>query len=216
MNILFILFCLLIICVIGHVTLRKKHRMLCSNKAFTVEYREKLYALTKKYFRTYNRLDRAGEIESRTYEWLTMNVNEMQFMMGYLGVVDYRPAYHTNYLVNYKIVVNTLPKFRDNSITEDDTSRVDDCLLRYLGSLNASIKTFNSKYLNPMECAKYGMRWIMSVPIELLGWFGLMTEGEVKKAVGSKLFRLVNGLVWLMGAIVGVYDLYQLIKRLVA
>jgi len=193
------------------VVLRKKHSKLCADKVFTEEYRVKLYRLTKKYFNTYSRLDRAGKVDGQTYAWLTMKVHEMQYMLGHLGLVDYKPAYQNNYLRDYKVVVNTLPKFRDNSITANEANHVDDCILRYLGNLELNTKTFHSKYRNPLECAKYGLRWILSKPIEFLGGFGIVSDAKVKQYVGSQLFKGVHGLVWLAGAVVTMVEIFRLL-----
>lgn len=214
MTALLILGCLLIVVITGHVVLRKKHSKLCADRGFTEEYRDKYNRLVKKYFSTYNRLDRAGQLDGKAYAWLTMKINEMQFMMGNLGKVDYRPAFQNNYLRDYKVVLNTMPKFRNDSITESEASFVDDCLLKYLGELDKGIEIFHSKYHNPIDCFQYGFRKILSFPIELLGWLGIISNSSVKKALGSQVFNVVKGLLWLAGAVVAVVEFYKLFKGL--
>ena len=210
MNIALIIGFVIVVLTIGHVVLRRKYNKLCADKKFAEEYREWFYRLQKKYFSTYNRLDRAGKLDSKAYSWLTMNVDKMQFMLGRFGLANYKSAYQANYLRDYKVLANTLPKFRNNSIHEDDASLVDDCLLRYSGYLDKGIEIFRSKYLNPIECAKYGLRRIMSVPIELLGWFGVFSDAKVKQFLGGQFFKGVNGLVGLAGAVVAIVEFWKL------
>jgi hypothetical protein len=214
MNVLLIIGCLLIVLIAGHIVLRKKHRKLCADREFTEEYRDKYNRLVKKYFSTYSRLDRAGQLDGKAYAWLTMKINEMQFMMGYHGIVDYRPAFQNIYLRDYKVLLNTIPKFRNDTITESEASFVDDCLLKFLGVLDTGIETFRTKYRNPVDCVQYGFRKILSFPIEFLGWFGVISNDAVKKTLGSQVFKIVNGLVWIAGAIVTMAEIYKLIEGL--
>lgn len=213
MNIAVIIGFLIVVIITGHVVLRRKHNKLCADREFTEKYRNKFNQLVKKYFRTYNKLDRAGQLDGNAYTWLTTNINEMQYMLGNLGLVDYKPAYQSNYLPNYKILLNTVPKFRNDSINESEASFVDDCLLKYLGELEKGIDIFRSKYCNPIDCLQYGVRKILSTPVELLGWFGIISDSVVRKTLASRLFEVIKGLLGLAGAIVTAVEFYKLIKN---
>jgi len=63
-----------------------------------------------------------------------MDSNKIQYMMRHYGVVGYTPPFGKYRDTQYHVIINTLPKFRDNSLTRDDIHLVDDCLLRYLGA----------------------------------------------------------------------------------
>lgn len=129
---LIILFFLFII-VTGFVVLRKSYVLTQEKLDFTSEYRNQFVSFVNNFNKTYNRFERRGEVDHEKYVWLTKNANKMQGILGQTGLMEYIGPFQQYTISNYNIIINTIPKFRDNTITDFDINSADDCLLRYIG-----------------------------------------------------------------------------------
>jgi hypothetical protein len=129
---------------------------------FAAEYRNKYFEFANKYFQTYDRYSNSIDFDSDLYIWLTMNVNKIQSNLGNFGRMDIIAPYQAYSVSNYQIVINTLPKFRDGSILDFDTSSVDDCLLRYIGYLEDNKQYTEKDLKNPIVWFREGFQYLLS------------------------------------------------------
>ena len=194
----FIILGILAVFIIGFVKVYNFHSIVIKNIDFASEYRSKFADFSKKYFKTYERWNYSGDVDYKLYEWLTMNVFKIQNNIGPFGIITYKPPF-TNYMIdNYQIIINTLPKFRNGQVEIYDANMVDDCLLRYIGHLEEYRKVTQKDLRNPIVWFREGFREIMSIPIFILSWFGIISNQTVNSINNSSIYKVISGLIALV------------------
>jgi hypothetical protein len=143
-------------------------------------------------------------VHGELYVWLTMNVNKIQNMVGTFGVMTYKPAYQNYIINNYNLIINTIPKFREGPIESFDVNSVDDCLLRYLGHLEELSKDIRSNLWNPIIWFREGFKEIISIPIFLLNWFGIISNKRLSSIKASVFYKIITGLIALVTLVSGI------------
>lgn len=189
----FIILGILAVFIIGFVKVYNRHSRVIKNIVFASEYRSKFADFSKKYFKTYERRSRSGNFDYELYVWLTKNVSKIQNNIGSFGVVKYKPEFQ-----NYKIIINTIPKFRNGHIKSFDVEIVDDCLLRYIGHLEEDLKETQKDLRNPIVWFREGFKEIMSIPILILSWFGIISNQTVNSINNSLIYKVISGLIALI------------------
>lgn len=184
--------------VVGFFQVYNLHSEVDKKITFANEYRNKFNQLTNKYFKTYDNWSRSGNFDRELYVWLTMNVNLMQEYLGSHGVMEYIAPFQTYRISNYQIVINTIPKFRDGSVKDFDINSVDDCLLRYIGYLEGIINKNKKNLKNPIIWFREGFREVLSIPIFILNWFGIISSRTVSSIKNSLIFKAISGLISLI------------------
>ena len=178
---------------------------------FTNQYRNKFISLI-------NETISDKSFNQQLYYELTSDVKAMQYELGSDGVyayaVDNLKGFSTS---NYQALINFLPELRDVLNNQDNfvimsrynqsVKDCDDMFIRHLGSLNGYKKSIRKKLFNPFSCFSDGMRFIVSLPILLLNWFGLISDEHTRKAKSSwiiKFFNFVIILISLISAIMSI------------
>ncbi len=172
---------------------------------FAVDFREKYISFSNKYFSTYDRWEHRAEIDQVIYIWLMKNVNRIQIDLGSLGLVTYADRLAGFQSQAYPLVLNTIPKFRDFSVLNNDAAAVDDCLLRYIGSLEELIKKREQFAKNPIEWFKKGVSIVLSFPFELLSSFGVLGSDVANKLVENRFFKFFSNLASFVSFVYGIY-----------
>lgn len=150
-----------------------------------------------------------GKIDPEKYVWLTKNANKMQVMLGQTGLMEYVGPFQRYKVSGYSIVLNTLPKFRDKSITEFDVNSVDDCLLRYIG-IAEELKSEKQKQLkNPILWLKQGFKELFALPIYVVNWFGIIPDRAVGKITSNLFFNILVGIGAFVTFISGLVTIIQ-------
>lgn len=183
---------------IGFIDVYRRLSRTKSEIEFAREYRSKFIEFANKYFQDYNRYNRTGEFDGELYVWLTMNVNKIQNNVGNFGIMSYKPAYQNHYISNYAIILNTIPKFRAGQIENFDVTSVDDCLLRYLGLTQDYKKDTEKNIKNPIIWFREGIKTILSIPIFILSWFGLLSHRTFDNILDSAIYKILTGIVALV------------------
>lgn len=190
--------------IVGFVQVFNRHRRVIKKIDFAGEYRNKFIEFANKYFERYNRLSQSGNFDGEQYVWLTMNVNKIQNQIGTFGIMSYKPAFQNYMLNNYPIIINTIPKFREGKIESFDVGSVDDCLLRYIGYLEEYQKDTLRNLKNPIIWFREGFREILSIPILMLSWFGIISNRTLNSIKYSLIYKVISGLIALVTLISGV------------
>lgn len=152
------------------------------------------------------------------YYELTSEVKKMQYELGSDGIF----AYVTDNLKgfstrNYQLLVNFLPELR-SAINECDSiiimNRInrsaqdcDDMFIRHLGTLKESEKSIRRNLFNPFSCFSNGIKFIVSLPILLLHWFGFISDETTRRAKHNWIIKLLNIIVTLVGLISGLMSI---------
>ncbi|MDN3204320.1 hypothetical protein [Algoriphagus sediminis] len=195
---------ILVIFIIGFVQVYNRHNRFVKKIDFAGEYRNKFVEFANKYFKNYDRWSRSGNFDGEQYVWLTMNVSRIQNYLGTFGIMDYIAPFQTYKVSNYQIVINTLPKFRDGSIQDFDVTSVDDCMLRYIGHLEEYQKDTQRNLRNPIIWFREGFREILSIPIFILSWFGIISNRTLNSIKDSLIYKVISGLIALVTLVSGI------------
>lgn len=172
---------------------------------FTNQYRNKFISFI-------NETISDKSFNQQLYYELTSDVKAMQYELGSDGVyayaVDNLKGFSTS---NYQALINFLPELRDVLNNQDNfvimsrynqsVKDCDDMFIRHLGSLNEYEKSIRKKLFNPFSCFSDGMRFIVSLPILLLNWFGLISDEHTRKAKRSWFIKFLNFVIILIGLI---------------
>ena len=57
----------------------------------------------------------------------------------------------------------------------------DDMFIRHLGTLKEAEKSIRKNLVNPFSCFSAGIKFIVSLPILLLHWFGFISDETTRK-----------------------------------
>jgi hypothetical protein len=169
-------------------------------RAFAQTYLERLSHLVRK-------LD-AGKFDGATFDWLTMNVPQMQRALGYHGVMAYRAPFGIYSAQRYQILINTLPQIRSGIAHPSDIQACQDAILRYIGELNEEADGAES-LLNPLAWLREGVRFVVTLPLRLAVWSGLMSESTFVRASNHPLTRIVSALAWTVGLVASVIEIAE-------
>lgn len=193
-----IILSILTVFIIGFVQVYNRHNRVVKKIDFVGEYRNKFVKFSNKYFENYDRWSRSGNFDGEQYVWLTMNVSRIQNYVGTFGIMDYIAPFQTYKVSNYQIIINTIPKFRDGSIKDFDVNSVDDSLLRYIGYLDEYQKDTQRNLKNPIIWFREGFREILSIPIFILSWFGIISNRTLNSIKDSLIYKVISGLIALV------------------
>jgi len=194
---------ILTVSIIGFVQVYNRNSRVVKKIDFAGEYRNKFIEFSNKYFKTYDRWSRAGDFDGQLYVWLTTNVSKIQGNLGSFGIMDYIAPFQTYRVSNYQIIINTLPKFRDGTVKDFDVNSVDDCLLRYIGYLEEYCQDTQNNLRNPIVWFREGFREVLSIPIFILNWFGIISNRIVNSIKDSLIFKVISGLIALVTLVSG-------------
>lgn len=170
---------------------------------FTKEYRDKFITLCNDIFSN-NHFDQA------IYYELTAAVKDMQAELGADGIYAYVQDNLKGVATrNYQALVNFLPELRtainekQNSIMSMRLSRsitdCDDMFVRHIGTLTSQIDATRKEAQNPFSCFAEGVRTIISLPILLLKWFGIISSTTAIKLKSNWIVKIISILVTLVG-----------------
>lgn len=208
MKLLIILtFCLIF--TLGFIILYKTSRKNKNKFDFANEFRSRFINLTNHYFSTYDNWNRKGEIDHQEYFWLTKNVNTMQGNLGKTGVMHYMAPFQSYQIPHYQIVINTLPKLRDNTVVEFDINASDDALIRHLGILEELIIVNNAELKNPFKWFQIGFHKIMSLPLMILNWFGIIGNNTLYTIMANTIYKFFSGIIGLVTFVSGIVTIIQ-------
>lgn len=143
------------------------------------------------------------------YSWLIYNSNKMQNEMGSFGIyAKYKPPYQNNYLNNYPIILNLIPELRriledeylkDTSISIQYAQAIEEALIRYLGKLGELLKENEKALKNPVIWLREGFQLIISFPILLALWLGLISRKVYNKIIENFIFKGITAIFVVLG-----------------
>jgi len=209
MTTLIFILSILLILAIGFIKAYKYYSGIKKSLEFAFEYRKKFYEFSKKYGKTYNSIERKGDLDNQLYIWLTKNVSKIQNNVGDFGIMEYIAPMQKYKFSNYPIILNTIPKFRDGSVENFDINSVDDCLLRYLGYLEEKVKTTEKGLKNPFLWFRIGFQEIISLPLMILNWVGIFSSKTVDKIMANTLYKIFTGIIALVTFLSGIVTIIQ-------
>lgn len=152
------------------------------------------------------------------YYELTEDVKSMQDELGSDGIFAYVADNIRGFSTsNYQLLVNFLPELR-NAINERDNwiimNRInqsaqycDDMFIRHLGTLKETESSIRKNLFNPFSCFSDAIKFIVSLPILLLNWFGVISDKTTRRAKHNWIIKILNIIVTLIGFIGGIMSI---------
>ena len=163
---------------------------------------QKKYDFAFEYFDYLKKYIESGGDDNSSYTWLTSKSSKIQNQMGVFGLVDYKPA-GANYIhKNHQLIVNGLPELRQyyadryifQRLANEMAASLQEALIRYSGHLEDKLEAAKSNLLNPIIAFREGVRSILAFPLNLLGWFGIVSMSTIYSVTTSIVFKLFSGL----------------------
>lgn len=159
----YMIFCIVILIIIGLVVniLNIKNRIREYN--FINEYYNKLNTLLSKV------LDKKS-FNNNDYTWIVSNSDKMQFILGEAGIISYRECgiLYKDIPVLLNVVNEILSLANESSFGENDIKMIQWCqtaFLRKIGILDEYTTNQPKKLLNPLYSLTSGIKWILEIPI---------------------------------------------------
>lgn len=205
----FIVFLILIF--IGYILKRKNIWRLNRRVDFTIEYSNNFVELL-------NHVSEENYFDNEKYMWLTEKVDTMQRELGKIGIIGhYFDPLKGLKIENYELLINFLPEIRNymrelnNSIMmerfDKSANLCVDMFLRHKGKLEEQIKKENTMIFNPFSCLAEAVKNIISLPFNILYWFGIIPEKALYRIESSSLLKVVNAIIILIGFVSSIFTI---------
>lgn len=166
--------------------------------------------------------------DSETYEWLKRHSYKMQTLTGAFGIAQaYKPAFANYQYTNYQIIINGISEIRSSYLRMDrgfgylslELTNLrelimlqDDVLLTYSGHLENASSNIKNELKNPLIWFREGIQFIITLPISLFYWSGLMKYGTYYKLNNNFIIRLISfiiGLIAFISSIITIITGYE-------
>lgn len=173
--------------------------LLVEKRDLLAEFRQRFVKFAVEYF------DK-DKMDNKEYQWLLENVDEVSSILGGADTMTYRPAFANYVINNYQLLINLIPSFNSSMGTHrDDASSADSILARFIGTFNKYIENSRKKLINPINWLTEGVATILSMPLFLLGQFGILGKNVYGRVRQSKLFGLLAGIIGLISTADAIY-----------
>ena len=157
-----------------------------------------------------NELQETKTLGGKTYTRLMQEVNRIQRELGTDGIISvYRDPLAGFQMNNYPIFLNFFNELR-NYVTnfylfEERIflliSSADESLIKHIGNLEDAIAHNRRKLKNPVFCFSRGINLIISLPVKVFEWGGVISEQSSSKILGSHIHRFLSKLIFIIGLI---------------
>lgn len=190
----------IIIAIISRLLLFKKIR---SNLNFTYEFNNN--------FNDY--LESNGR-NNNSYIFLVKNSNQMQNLLGNQGYMIMQQPFNRGVINHYAVIINGISQIRSylsESILRDQAFQlaqyVSDSLIRVIGDNEKLDSETRTNIKNPFILYKIGWEFIISIPLHILKWFGILSNNIFLLLIHSFIFKILAGVITLIGFISSIMTL---------
>ncbi len=186
--------------VIGFFKLRYIRIKLYDDIVFVNEYLEKFTT----FIETYN-----THFDGELYCWLTKKVPKIQSMLGHFGIAEYQPAFANYIFRNHEIISNTLHLMRARTAHSNEIGMSQEALIRYIGYIEEKVDECNNDLRNPLKWFQLGAQYIISLPVQLFYWFGLINKSTLHRIIDMYIFKLATFVITILGALSSLIAILQ-------
>jgi hypothetical protein len=165
------------------------------------------------YIQVFTRFSNSRGADGQAYGELIERSLRIQEVLGLVGIMGHYVAPFGRMSVpNYQIVLNGIPAMRRDFETtytghSDHGQLVGETLVRYMGWSADRIGEGRRELRNPAAWLREGVAAMLLLPIWLLRSFGLLSQSSAESVSSSPLFRLVTGLVTLIGLVSSIFTI---------
>lgn len=150
-----------------------------------------------------------GTFIHEIHDFLGLNCVKAQDLLGYLGYIQYKPPFQNIIIDNYPLILNSISKLGEGSLHFNEINGVCNVLIRHIGVLNANLEETNSDIKNPLIWFKEGLKYLLSFPILILEWIGLINTSKsnsLSNSVFIKIFVLLGFIISLLANLVTIFQ----------
>lgn len=166
--------------------------------------------------------------DNESYEWLKRHSYKMQTLAGSFGIAQaYKPAFANYQYTNYQIIVNGISEIRSSYLRIDrgfgytnlEVTNLrelimlqDDVLLTYSGHLENASNNIISELKNPLIWFREGIQFIITLPISIAYWAGIMKYTTYYRLNNNFIIRLISfivGFIALISSIITIITGYK-------
>ncbi|PHC41310.1 hypothetical protein COF09_16485 [Bacillus toyonensis] len=197
---------LLLLLLIGFIQKMSSLQSIRNKLHFLVTYNNNYVDYLNDYFHQPHE-DAADEL----FSYLVRHSQKAQKSLGNIGYVGHRPAFENYIMNNYPVIVNIIPSLRSNRVTDPISSsltqnKIDDEFLHVNHLLQMGIGSYEEKedkikkeIRNPFILLKAGVQFIVTLPISLMYWTGLIKYSTLNRISNYFIIKLLNFLIILIG-----------------
>lgn len=167
-----------------------------------------------------------GTFDAEKYQWLKLKSSKMQIMMGSYGLAaTYKPAGANYMFKNYQMIVNGITEVKDiymrminglglsieKEMLRELIGTIDDVILTYIGYLENNGERLLKELKNPFVWFREGVRFIVTFPIYLMQWSGLIrytTYASISNNIFVRFVSFIVGIIAFVSSIVTIVTGY--------
>ncbi|MCB0647477.1 MAG: hypothetical protein KDC49_12500 [Saprospiraceae bacterium] len=191
---------LILASIIGRTKYKKKITKQEKDLLFIEDYRNKFVLLSNEYLKS-------STVNNLIFNELNEKSNKAQVVLGVKGYVQYQAPFSFQLIQNYPIIINTIPKFRTGNIEKFDINSCDSILGSKIGIIKDRISTLKEDD-NLKNWFQTGSAWILSIPLEILNFTGVLKTEKLEFIRNSTVFQIFNGFVWMIGLISAIITIF--------
>lgn len=144
--------------------------------------------------------------ERKLHVKLISEAPKAQRLLMDAGLIDYQPAFAGYYIKNYPVLINTLQSLR-NPITTEEFSWVNSILIMQISRYEELYENIKSNILNPVILLREGVQFLVTLPISLLYWTGLIKYSTQYKLSNNFFIKFISFLILLIGFISSIFTI---------
>ncbi|KAB2332942.1 hypothetical protein [Bacillus mesophilum] len=136
--------------------------------------------------------------ESELYSFLVRYTSKAQRKMGKNGILE---SYQIGNMLyrNYQLLANTINKLRFPDIHSRDFELLRNMLTMTIQEKIDAADSVRSMIKNPFKLLREGVNFIVTLPLSVLVWSGLMEYRTFAKITDNWFMRFINGVIILIG-----------------
>lgn len=187
---------LLAVLLIGLIDLVAELRSLGARHAFAVVFQNRWAG----YFGAIAQ----GQPTAMDYAWLAAHQGRMTRELGGADRIDYVAPYNRYAIPNYPALTNTLAASHAQGAEPTMVALVDHLVISQVGALQERHASLLPKLWNPAYLVGRGLRFVVSLPLLVLAWVGLLPAPGLERARRSWFFRLYQFVIEAVVAVAAV------------
>lgn len=139
--------------------------------------------------------------DNSTYVELLTKSAHIQSLLGDLGRIDYQEPF-TNYVIrNLQIVINFIPHLQNPQYKDGEFRLLQSVLLIRIGQYEELLNQIKKDIKNPLILLREGIQFIVTLPISLMFWTGLIQYSTKSKIYNSFFIKFVSFIIVFLGLI---------------
>lgn len=192
--------------IIGVIGLAYTLRDLKKRLEYTVGYRVRFLDF-------YEHIKKNGNIENPLYYELVQEVNKIQLELGIDGIVSiYHDPIKGVQIRNYPLMLNLFNDLRSEVLNYDmfadriylAVGSCDEAMVKHIGNLEEAMAIGRKRIINPFYCFGNGISLVISLPVRILLWSGIINRSISDRILSSKCYDILSKVATVLGLIASI------------